>query len=121
MNPTVLLQSMDTVEVDTRGWLRRLLKPEPGSRPGWSEPTAPADTELIELLQQRDGLLTTVRLKDGSTHVVRDIAWGYDLGDEYAHITTNVRPGGEALPIDFFHSDAIVSLVDTGSGKTLRQ
>ncbi len=42
---------------------------------------------LIEILQQRDGLLTTVRLKVGTQHVVRDIAWGYDFGDEYAHIT----------------------------------
>ena len=107
--------------MDQRGWLRRLLKPEFRSRPSWSEPAAAADTELIELLQRRDGLLTTVRLKDGSNHVVKDIAWGYDCGDQYAHITTNVSPGGEGLPIDFFYSDAIASFVDTASGEIIRQ
>jgi hypothetical protein len=65
-------------------------------------------------------MLTTVRLRDGSQHLVRDIAWGYDLGDEYAHITTNVSPGGEGLPIDFFYSDAILFLVDTASGEVIQ-
>lgn len=83
------------------------------------DPPDAADTKLIELLQRRDGLLTTVRLRDGSQHVVKDIAWGYDLGDEYAHITTNVSPGGGGLPVDFFYADAIVGLSDTASGEVI--
>ena len=46
--------------------------------------------------------MTTVRLRDGTDHLVHDIAWGYDDGDRYAHITTNVGPGGDGLPVDFF-------------------
>lgn len=79
----------------------------------------PADTKLIEILQQRDGLLTTVRLRDGTQHVVRDIAWGYDLGDEYAHITTNVSPGDDGLTIDFFYSDSVIGLIDTATGEVI--
>jgi len=84
-----------------------------------ADSSAPADTELIELLQRRDGLLTTVLLKDGSRRVVQDIAWGYDLGDQYAHITTNVSPGGDGLSIDFFSSDDVVGLSDTASGAAI--
>lgn len=58
-------------------------------------------------------------LNDGTQHVVKDIAWGYDLGDKYAHITTNVSPGGEGLPIDFFYSDAVVGLSDTATGEAI--
>jgi hypothetical protein len=79
----------------------------------------PADTPLIKTLRRRDGLLTTVHLKDGSHYVVKDIAWGYDLGDEFAHITTNTSPGGDGLSIDFFYSDAVVLLTDTHSGDTI--
>ena len=79
----------------------------------------PADTPLIKTLRRRDGLLTTVHLKDGSHSVVKDIAWGYDPGDEYAHITTNISPGGDGLSIDFFYSHAVVGLSDTHSGDTI--
>ena len=113
---------MHTVVVDQRGWLlRRLLEPESESRPGWSDSPDPADTKLIELLQRRDSLLTTVRLKDGSDHVVKDIAWGYDVGDEYAYITTNASPGGEGLSLDFFYSNEIVCLMDSASGAVIWQ
>jgi hypothetical protein len=84
-----------------------------------TDPPNPADTRLIDILQQRDGMLTTLRLINGTENVVKDIAWGYDLGDEYAHITTNVSPGGDGLPIDFFYSDAVIGLADTVTGEVI--
>ena len=67
----------------------------------------PRDRELIELLRARDGRMTTVVLKDGRRCLVRDIVWGYDAGDEYAHATTNVSPGAPGLDVDFFSTTEI--------------
>lgn len=54
--------------------------------------TEPADIEVITLLASRDGIPTVVTLNTGSQCTVHNIAWGYDVGDEYAHVTTNISP-----------------------------
>ena len=52
----------------------------------------PADVDVISLLVQRDGKATLVTLKNGLGLTVHNIAWGYEIGDEYAHVTTNIDP-----------------------------
>jgi len=60
------------------------------------------DAELIALFQRQDGMRTEVVLGDGRRLSVWNIAWGYDMGDEYAHITTNCSPPVGHEPVDFF-------------------
>ncbi|WP_144430593.1 hypothetical protein [Jannaschia donghaensis] len=74
--------------------------------------TLPVDDDLIKLLVSRSGILTVANLKVGLVSVFIDIVWGYDIGDQYAHITTNVSPGREGLEIDFFFTSEIISLLD---------
>lgn len=76
------------------------------------ERTSVADRQLIALLNDRDGLETAVVLIDGRRFDVRNIAWGYDVGDEYAHVTTNVSPRVDATSIDVFYTAEVVSAMD---------
>jgi hypothetical protein len=43
---------------------------------------------------------------------VRNIAWGYDIGDEFAHVTTNVSPAVEGASIDFFFTSEVRAVID---------
>jgi len=70
------------------------------------------DTALLELLQARDGLLTYVLLTDGNRLPVFDIAWGYDMSDEHAHVTSNCSPSVEGRPLDFFSTHQVTGLQD---------
>jgi hypothetical protein len=73
------------------------------------------DEDLVTLLQERDGVRTVVVLRDGRRFVVYDIAWGYDLGDQWAHVTTNISPGREGAAVDFFWTSDVVSVIDPGT------
>lgn len=54
------------------------------------DPRAP---DLVALLNARDGIGTLVDIQDGDTFTVSNIAWGYDLGDEYAsRVPPTLRP-----------------------------
>ena len=77
------------------------------------------DGSLIRLLLSRDGVLTVAVHKDGTEFVFSNIAWGYDLGDEYAHITTNISPRIEGLSEDFFFTNELVDLRDHELGYSL--
>ena len=79
---------------------------------------APKDEPLLAVLQERDGQRTAVVLSTGAVLRCFNIAWGYDQGDEYAHVTTNCSPfiAGEA--VDFFFSSEVVRLED-GTGSCL--
>lgn len=77
------------------------------------------DNHIIDIFRKRDGQQTTVKLGNGSRYEVWDIAWGYDMGDEYAHITTNVSPGAENRTVDFFFTNEISEIVDSSSGGIL--
>ncbi|GHF00499.1 hypothetical protein GCM10017786_36690 [Amycolatopsis deserti] len=79
----------------------------------------PRDDAIIQLLRQRDGVLTHVVLRDGKRLDVWNIAWGYDLGDEYAHVTTNISPDIDRQ-IDFFWTVDITAIVDPATGESLR-
>lgn len=79
----------------------------------------PADEAVIALLVAREGLETVVRLRDERIYRVHDIAWGYDCGDEYAHVTTNVSPGLEGDQIDFFFTSEVKEIAEGITGELL--
>lgn len=58
-------------------------------------------------------------LRDGRRLVVYDIAWGYDFGDQWAHVTTNASPGVEGASLDFFYTSEVVSVIDPGTDGTV--
>jgi hypothetical protein len=72
----------------------------------------PRDEDILAVLQLRDGSPTKVMLADGSAALVFNIAWGYDIGDEYSHVTTNISPGVHGAQIDFFYTSEVTRLVD---------
>ncbi|WP_305785544.1 hypothetical protein [Symbioplanes lichenis] len=74
---------------------------------------------LVKLLHDRDGVETVVLLQDGRRLVVYDIAWGYDLGDQWAHVTTNISPGREGAAVDVFRTSEVVSVIDPDTGRTV--
>ena len=76
------------------------------------EQPPPADESLIRLLQERDGRSSVVLLRDGRRLDVWNIAWGYDMGDEYAHVTTNISPTVEGASIDFFFTNDVTAVLD---------
>ncbi len=69
------------------------------------------DNAILEQLKRRDGIETEIILKDGTKLIVWNIAWGYDLGDEFAHITTNISPNIENAEIDFFYTNEIKEII----------
>ena len=80
---------------------------------------SPRDDEILRVLQDRDGTPTTVLLRDGRSLTVFDISWGYDMGDEFAHVTTNVGLKDENTPLDVFTTDTVVKIVAPESGEVL--
>ncbi|GAA0937251.1 hypothetical protein GCM10009554_25380 [Kribbella koreensis] len=83
------------------------------------EQPEPVDEALIELFNGRDGELSEVVLRDGQRLRVLNIAWGYDLGDEYAHVTTNISPFVDGMPIEFFFTEDVVRVVEPRTGEVL--
>jgi len=74
------------------------------------------DKKLIEILKRRDALLTKLELRDGKVISVWNIAWGYDLGDDFAHITTNISPDQPGCEIDFFYTTDLAKVIDGDDG-----
>lgn len=77
------------------------------------------DSELIAVFQRRDGMRTEVTLANGQRLSVWNIAWGYDIGDEYAHVTTNCSPFVGKEPLDFFYTDEVTEVREVGTGGVL--
>ena len=78
------------------------------------------DRKILEILKRRDARWTEVHLRDGTVLEVFNIAWGRDLGDKHAHVTTNCSPmQGDEVPIDFFYTSEVAAIVDRGSGRTI--
>jgi hypothetical protein len=50
---------------------------------------------------------------------VWNIAWGYDAGDSWAHITTNTSPDGRGEEADFFFTHGVSAIRVPESGKLL--
>ncbi len=72
--------------------------------------TEPVDRELIALLRDSDGLLLELALDDGRAIRVFNIAWGYDMGDAHAHVTTNISPSIDGEDIDFFFTHEVLEV-----------
>jgi hypothetical protein len=68
------------------------------------------DSGLIETLTARDGLPTLLTLKDGRQRTRHNIAWGYDIGDGFAHVTTNISPEVDGATVDFFYTSEVESI-----------
>jgi hypothetical protein len=81
--------------------------------------TTPVDDDLIELFRERDGIPTRVDLEDGRRIRVTNIAWGYDDGDEWAHVTTNVSPLSLTEQIDVLSTNEVVTVTDPDSNAVL--
>ena len=79
----------------------------------------PRDETLISLLRDRDGMATRVILRDKRLLTVVNIAWGYDMGDEFAHVTTNVSPSVEGTGVDVFYTSDVDTVSDPSSGDVL--
>jgi hypothetical protein len=79
----------------------------------------PLDEVLLTLLQRRDGVPSDVVLRDGTRLTVFNIAWGYDLGDQFAHVTTNVSPDVSGAEIGIFCTADVSTLVDPETGAVL--
>jgi hypothetical protein len=73
----------------------------------------------MDMLMSRDGLETEVELTDGRRLRVLNVAWGYDAGDHYAHVTTNISPRVPGSDIDFFFTNEIRFVEDTLSGEAV--
>lgn len=93
-----------------RLWLRRRGRRRHDG-PDMVQPPA-ADTRLIDLLRERDGRPTVVELHDGRRLTVINIAWGYDMGDTHAHVTTNCSPDVAGEPIDVFFTGEVQRVMD---------
>lgn len=75
----------------------------------------PEDKDLLALLKSRDGSPTLISMLDGKRYTVYNIAWGYDVGDAYAHITTNISPEVPGASIDFFFTDQVLDVREPSS------
>lgn len=73
------------------------------------------DQAIIDIFIQHDGLPLEVKTIKGNNYKVWNIAWGYDMEAEYAHITSNISPFIAKASSAFFFTNEIVSifLVDT--------
>jgi hypothetical protein len=75
---------------------------------------------ILEILQMRDTATTDVVLANGEQFRVFNIAWGYDIGDDFAHVTTNISPDPQAEhTIDFFFISDVRRLIDAETGASL--
>ncbi len=77
--------------------------------------TSEIGKKIVKILKDRDGIWTKIILKDGREIETLNIVWGYDLGDEYAHITTNISPESkEQIEYDiiFFYSNEVAKLTN---------
>jgi len=70
------------------------------------------DKPIIDLLRQRDGMTTHVKMRSGLTYKVHNIAWGYDMDDMHAHVTTNISPSVPESSVDFFSTKDIHAVLD---------
>ena len=79
----------------------------------------PKDSDLMSLLVSRDGARLIVHIDGGASYEVFNVAWGYDMGDDHAHVTSNVSPAIDGLSIDFFLTANVSEVVDGETGERL--
>ncbi len=79
----------------------------------------PRDADLISLLVSRDGARLVVKIDGGASYEVFNIAWGYDMGDDHAHVTSNISPSIDGFPIDVFSTANVSEVLDGETGARL--
>lgn len=79
----------------------------------------PRDEALLAMFRERDGNPLKVVLRNGSILTVFNIAWGYDMGDEYSHVTSNVSPDVEGSSVDLFFTNDVDHVLDPATGAIL--
>lgn len=79
----------------------------------------PVDAEVIATFRQFSGTPVTVELKNGERYRVLNIAWGYDCGEEHAHVTTNISPPVDGESIDVFSTSDVVAVL-SANGQAIR-
>lgn len=77
------------------------------------------DEHIIKIFKTTDQIEKMVCLDNNSVLTVWNIAWGYDIGDEFAHITTNISPEIKNSNIDCFYTNEIQKIEDLTNGKIL--
>ena len=80
------------------------------------------DARIIQVLADRAGTPTHVHLADGQVLNVLNVAWGYDMDDPYAHVSTNISPSVddlESFPFEFFFTYSVIRVSDPKDGTTL--
>jgi len=60
-----------------------------------------------------------VVLRDGRRLMVHNIAWGYDMGDGWAHVTSNISPGIGGASIDFFYTSEVATMIDPATNSLI--
>lgn len=53
-----------------------------------------------------------VKMRSGLIYKVHNIVWGYDIGDMYAHVTTNISPSVPESSADLFSTKDIHAVLD---------
>jgi hypothetical protein len=81
--------------------------------------TPDEDKKLIRILTARDATLTKVELRNSQILDVWNIAWGYDMSDDFAHVTTNISPEQDGYSIEFFFTTDVVKVVDPAKSVVL--
>lgn len=61
----------------------------------------PSDEALIDLLQDGDEKETRQEMRDGSTLIVFNIAWGYDMGRTVRRRHDQHQPCGDGASVGF--------------------
>lgn len=74
---------------------------------------------IVKILEKRCGHLTEVQLGNGKLLNVNNITWGYDMGDDFAHITANINSIQESMEIHFFYVNEVSKLLDPETGKII--
>lgn len=77
------------------------------------------DKILIETIRSQDGHELIIQLINGEIKTVWNIAWGYDNGDDFAHITTNISPAIKGASIDIFYSYDIARIIKVENNSTI--
>ena len=65
----------------------------------------------------RDGKRTTVVVRDGRRYDVFNAVYGYDMGDEYAHVVTNLDSDVPGQQVEFFTTDDVAVVLDEGGAE----
>jgi hypothetical protein len=77
------------------------------------------DQKIIDILSERDGILSVVNLTDGKRIDIFNIAWGKDFGEVGFHVTTNISPPVDGLPVDIFSTEDVFRIFDPHTGEEL--